>query len=385
MNTSNKPVILHYLICFALFCGGGKINAQERNKCILSAFKPTITGHINNAFIKSAGPPSNGKERVIFWKKDLPEFTLVASQGGTFLGGGGYQVGAQGEKIGLGETRIAIDGDTDWQFFGNLDYIDSTYTFIGTVRLLKHTFASSDSSPLVFQLIKDQGFVYRSGVGKVTPPDGTTINLGGTTTAKNETPTEKAGTSDGINLQCGDISYKLSVTGRGASGTSDYKDNDIAISFTAKSGTATSSSGAQVIQALLVCTISNVSPSTVVVHWGSDDKQYIVDSVPQVMQVLQLHYHPFTGGEIVELKTDMNIEPRRSEWVFVTALTLHNGIQQEILPSDPAEAERLKGKSVKLTLPLSIDGKETKRTVEFTVDAVVNTGKSASPVIAPTK
>jgi hypothetical protein len=103
------------------------------------------------------------------------------------------------------------------------------------------------------------------------------------------------------------------------------------------------------------------------------------------MQVLQLHYQPFTGGQIVELKTDMDIGPRQSEWVFVTALSLHNGVQQEILPSDPAEAERLKGKSVKLTLPLAINGKETKRTVEFTVDAVANTGKSASPVIAPTK
>jgi hypothetical protein len=201
-----------------------------------------------------------------------------------------------------------------------------------------------------------------------------------------ETSKEKAQTTDGINLRCGDISYKLSVTGQGASGASDYKDDDIAISFTARSGTATSSSGAQDIQTLLVCTISNVSPSTVVVHWGSDDKQFIVDSVPQVMEVLQLHYNPFAGGQIVELKTDMAIEPSRSEWVFVTALSLHNGgLQQEILPSDPVEAERLKGKSVKLTLPLAINGKETKRTVEFMVDAVVNTGKSASPVIAPTK
>jgi len=199
------------------------------------------------------------------------------------------------------------------------------------------------------------------------------------------TSIEKAETSDGINLRCGDISYKLSVIGQGASGASDYKDNDIAISFTARSGTATSSSGAQDIQTLLVCTISNVSPSTVVVHWGSDDKQYIVDSVPQVMQVLQLHYNPFAGGQIVELKTDMDIEPRQSDWVFVTALSLHNGLQQEILPSDPAEAERLKGRSVKLTLPLAINGKETKRTVEFTVNAVVNTGRSASPSIAPTK
>jgi formylglycine-generating enzyme required for sulfatase activity len=36
-------------------------------------------------------------------------------------------------------------------------------------------------------------------------------------------------------------------------------------------------------------------------------------------------------------------------------------------------------------LLLAINGKETKRTVEFTVDAVVNTGKSASPVIEPAK
>jgi len=193
MKTSNKPVILHYLVCFALFYGGGNIDAQETNKCILSAFKPTITGHINNAFIKSTGARPDGKEKVIFWKKDLPECALVAAQGGTFLGGGGYQVGAQGEKIGLGETRIAIDGDTDWQFFGNLDYIDSTYTFIGTVRLLKHTFVSSENAPLVFKLRKDEGFVYQKGRGEVTTPDGKSATLGAAE------PSLNAGDADATN------------------------------------------------------------------------------------------------------------------------------------------------------------------------------------------
>jgi len=145
------PVVCSQLpLAVAQDVAGTGGHTQETGEVVLSAFKPSITGHINSALVKSEEIGQDKKPMVVFWKKDSPEFTLVAARGGTFLGGGGFEVGSHGEKIGFGETQIAIDGDIDWQFIGNLDYEGSTYTFLGTVRLLKHTFVSSEDSPMVF-------------------------------------------------------------------------------------------------------------------------------------------------------------------------------------------------------------------------------------------
>ncbi len=78
---------------------------------------------------------------------------------------------------GDGECRIAIEGDTE--FLGNLDYEDSVYTFVGTVRLLGYVFSSGEERPLVFRLVKHRGLVYVSGKGTVMTPRGGKIAVGG--------------------------------------------------------------------------------------------------------------------------------------------------------------------------------------------------------------
>jgi hypothetical protein len=191
----------------------------------------------------------------------------------------------------------------------------------------------------------------------------------------------------GINLRCGNIAYTVSVTGQGTSGGSEYKDSDLAVSF-----------GAQPLENMLACTISNTSPKTIVIRWGSKDQQYIVDSIPQaMMSVNQLRYNPFSGGTMTELKADMKIEPSQTESVYVIVLAPSvsksqsgqisidfNSIHPELLPLDPQEAQKLKGKIVKLILPLGINGEEIKRTIEFRIDAVVNTAEK-TPSATETK
>lgn len=59
----------------------------------------------------------------------------------------------------------------------NLDYAESTYTFLGTVRLMKHVFSSDEKDPLVFKLVKDKGFMHVKGSGKVQLPDGDILTI----------------------------------------------------------------------------------------------------------------------------------------------------------------------------------------------------------------
>jgi len=148
--------------------------AQEK-KIDLSDFKPTLSGHKNNAFVQTDIVGLDKKEMVVFWRKDQPEYVLVTAIGGFFIKGG-IQFGAHGEKKCFGEAHVAIDGETE--FTGNLDYEGSTYTFIGKVMLLKYTVDSTEDDPLVLKLIKDKGFVYVKGRGTITTPKGDTIDLG---------------------------------------------------------------------------------------------------------------------------------------------------------------------------------------------------------------
>jgi tetratricopeptide (TPR) repeat protein len=147
---------------------------SARQEIIFPDFKPTLSGHKNNAFVQTDKVGADEKEMVVFWRKDLPEYVLVTALGGVFWGGG-FQIGANGEKKCIGEAHVAIDGET--QFTGNLDYDGSTYTFLGKVSLLEHTFESSENDPLVLRLVKDKGFVYVRGKGTVTKPDGDKTDL----------------------------------------------------------------------------------------------------------------------------------------------------------------------------------------------------------------
>lgn len=144
----------------------------QGNEIVFPAFKPTLSGYKNNAFVEM------GKKGVFFWKKDEPEYKLVAAMGGMVWGrGAGIKIGKNGVKIGLGETHMGIHIDGETYFTGNLDYEGSVYTFIGEVRLLEHAFKSNSENPLVFTLVKDKGLVYVKGVGTVTKPDGRKIIL----------------------------------------------------------------------------------------------------------------------------------------------------------------------------------------------------------------
>jgi hypothetical protein len=148
--------------------------AQEK-EIVLSEFRPTLTGHKNIAFVQASTVDPDKK--VVFWRKDEPEYVLVAALGGGFWGkGAGVQIGAKGEKICFGEAHVSIDAESG--FIGNLDYEGSEYTFIGKVKLLNYTFESDEKEPLVLVLVKDKGFVYVKGKGTVTTPKGDKINLG---------------------------------------------------------------------------------------------------------------------------------------------------------------------------------------------------------------
>ena len=157
------------------FPDGTTKKLKGSKEIIFPDFKPTLSGHKNNAFVQTDKVGADKKEMVVFWRKDRPEYVLVAALGGAFWGGG-FQIGANGEKKCNGEAHVAIDGES--QFTGNLDYDGSTYTFLGKASLLKYTFESSENDPLVLKLVKDKGFVYVKGEGTVTKPDGDKIDLG---------------------------------------------------------------------------------------------------------------------------------------------------------------------------------------------------------------
>ena len=157
-----------------------KLLADKLSKeIVLADFKPTLSGHKNNAFVETMQVGPDRKEMVVFWKKDEPNYTLVAALGGAFWGDGlQVHIGSHGEKICFGEAYVAINGDS--QFVANLDYDSSIYTFIGTVRLLKYTFSSDEKDPLVFKLVKDKGLVYVKGKGTITTSEGKKITVDAT-------------------------------------------------------------------------------------------------------------------------------------------------------------------------------------------------------------
>jgi hypothetical protein len=168
------------------------LNAQDVKEAVLQDIKPTLSGHTNCAFVQMEKMGS--KEMTVFWKKDEPGYELVTAFGGWFYGknAGGkigmstirfdatnsdsaVNFGGHGEIITFGEAHVVTDGDA--LFTGNLDYDESSYTFLGNVRLLKHTFSSDKKDPLVFKLIKDKGFMYVKGRGSVTRPDGVVLTF----------------------------------------------------------------------------------------------------------------------------------------------------------------------------------------------------------------
>ncbi len=165
-------------------------------------------------------------------------------------------------------------------------------------------------------------------------------------------------------VRCGDIIYRLSVTGSNAPTGTDYKDNEIAVSFPVGYNNA------------LGLEIRNLSAKKLVVHWGSKEiKLRVGDKDKVLVKTFKMGlYNPFLGGRLEELETDMTIEPGKSELVFVGAFELQWGekleLRQELLPLDATKAQELKGKTMKLTLPMLVNNEETKRTIEFTVKEV---------------
>ena len=149
--------------------------AQEAKEIVLKDIKPTLTGYANNAFVETQKVGPDKKEITVFRRNQSSSAPLVAAKGGNIWGTEvPFAIGVTEKKL-SGDAHIGIDGDT--LFVGNLDYDGSTYTFVGTVRLVKHVFSSNEKDPLVFKLVKDKGFVYQKGKGKVTLPDGESITI----------------------------------------------------------------------------------------------------------------------------------------------------------------------------------------------------------------
>lgn len=149
---------------------------QEVKEIILEDIKPTLTGYTNTAFVETDKVGEEKKEMTVFRRNKDVSGPLVAAKGGAIWGDEvAFEIGRQGEKKLSGDAHIAIDGDT--QFTGNLDYAESTYTFLGTVRLMKHVFSSDEKNPLVFKLVKDKGFMHVKGSGKVSLPDGNILTI----------------------------------------------------------------------------------------------------------------------------------------------------------------------------------------------------------------
>jgi hypothetical protein len=150
---------------------------QQRQEIILPAFKPTLKGYANTAFVESRTVGKDNTPAVVFWIEKKPDSKLVLGWGGNVWGEGPieFSVGMKGEKIMSGQVFAAINGDT--QFTGNLDYAESIYTFLGDVRLLGHTFESDKANPLKFKLVEDKGFVLLGGKGTVTTDKGEPIKI----------------------------------------------------------------------------------------------------------------------------------------------------------------------------------------------------------------
>jgi hypothetical protein len=161
---------------FAMTC----IVGCGRSEFVLKDIKPTLSGYTNNAFVTTNAVGQDKKKMTVFTTNKEVKSPLMAAEGGIVWGKISYGLNLDGSSGILHDANgvmtfedgayVAIDGDS--QFTGNLDYDGSIYTFSGTVRLLKHVFSSDEKDPLVFKLVKEKGFVYVKGKGKVTLPDG---------------------------------------------------------------------------------------------------------------------------------------------------------------------------------------------------------------------
>jgi hypothetical protein len=154
---------------------GQKKEPEKTKGVVLPGLKPTVGGgdfaENTNCLHVKAGEEKN---QVEFWreKEGEPGYFFVLKGGdfwGTVAQEDGFMVCFKG-------AHISVDGDSG--YVGNLDYDHSTFTFIGTVVLMKHTFASDQKEPLVFKLVKDKGAVYVEGKGTVITPEGEKIELG---------------------------------------------------------------------------------------------------------------------------------------------------------------------------------------------------------------
>lgn len=144
----------------------------ENLSFLIVDIKPTKTGHKNKAIIR------RDKSGILsFYRKDEPGY-YIAAHGGRLksIHNASVVIGNEGEWISSGELCIELDDDNE--FFGSLDYEGSIYTFENTVKFLGFTFMSDSNDPLVFELVKGQGFDYISGKGTVITKEGKKVNLG---------------------------------------------------------------------------------------------------------------------------------------------------------------------------------------------------------------
>lgn len=149
--------------------------AGQGEEVVLEGIKPTLTGFSNTAFVKSAEVGPDKIKMTEFARDQDSAGPLVVAKSGKIWGTEvPFAIGATEWKLD-GDAHVAIDPDEG--FVGNLDYDGSIYTFIGTVRLMKHVFTSDEKNPLVFKLVKDKGLVHLKGKGTVELPDGKSISI----------------------------------------------------------------------------------------------------------------------------------------------------------------------------------------------------------------
>jgi len=169
-----------------------------RNELVIKEIQPTLTGYENYAVIEVR---TRDNERELWVKRENKEgHKLVMARGGLWVraidpgGEGSIQYGTKGERIcGPGTEVLLCREDIDncnW-FAGNIDYEGSTYILVGKVPLNGYVFESQREDPLTFKIVKEQGFVYLSGRGKVTGRDGkvTTLEPVPSTAAKEQVVT----------------------------------------------------------------------------------------------------------------------------------------------------------------------------------------------------
>ena len=80
-------------------------------------------------------------------------------------------------QIKVNSTISMINGN--WAVF----CYGAKHTWIGVLTYEGYTFASDADDPLQFQVTASQGYVYIKGIGTVTMPDGTQVNLPNDTSA----------------------------------------------------------------------------------------------------------------------------------------------------------------------------------------------------------